>query len=343
MKNIFLILLISIFIYGCSEQNPDEFKSNSIDKNGIKAEANLSVADSSGKLNLKLIIRNNSNKYINIDYASIQISNEEGIRSNPIDFNKDAQSEVKPNSKAEYNLIYLPVNNFQLFREANLTGDLRRKYFLKSDFIYFDNSNPLKDEKINFELNEEFYNSFIKKNGIENKIKIYKYNFDNNEFSQNEIQYLNKIIPVENIEKIKKENKHVHEYNLIANHSVNIADNEILTDGIAIKFSAYKLKDSSYVDFRLVNHGIYTLKIIPQNFKIFFEGKELIPMDNFSNIKNKKDEKGNFIVLRSERFIHKFVYNSDEEFSEFKVDNSGIKINGSDINFFFDKIDFKLK
>jgi hypothetical protein len=277
----------------------------------LLAKASLMAEKRTGKVWLKVLFRNSSKIPLKADPFLAQISNSQGIRSQVMEVS-DTLKTIHKGEIVEYQLAFQPINSLNLYRLAQLKGDLSQTYQIPLDFVSSNQGTNLTIPAITFQMKDSVYQAYLSKYGKDKNLKIYQLGEDFTNFQSELIKYLNKnvplVLPDEEMKKYKESPKQ---------HNVSINEQEMMIDGLVIKLLCYSNAKNTYLNLQLINHSYYPIAL-NVNELIFLQEKDTytptnIGEDKFQYFKKIADNQM-IAILKGERFQYLFEF--DKVFQE---------------------------
>jgi hypothetical protein len=208
-----------------------------------------------------MLVDNYSDDSLKVDPYELQIATGKSVRSD-IAWADLKNVAIAPNSTDTLLFKFAPVNDPALFSRINRTGDMDSVYNIALNFIHKNNGQNVLGEDVRFSLNKATYDNYKAKYAQPRKIILFKFN------SPDKIKQ-QLATNLELLDQERKDSKRTD--------NVDITAGEMLIQGVSVKMSFYGLDSTLYLNFRLINHGGYTLMVDPSQFIIDVDGKPITP------------------------------------------------------------------
>jgi len=271
--HIFLIFLL-VIVFSCSQQKelaPEEvfdkttltFTLTPYANKGIQITGTLDISTKTSEGTLILNIYNGSDTAISIQTSLITIKSDSGYENIPYKY-PAPELTIKKKSSETITLYYKIINNPVLYQRYGLAGDIKNKYWITDDFININNKSPSDSRTIQCIISEDTYQNYLNEFGIEKELITYNPGLDNQTFLQQQGQYLKQhnLLITEHHDDENTKNESLEE------PAVLLSGDEIVLNQLICKFSPYKIKDTYYLYFKIINRYADPVQIDSSKFKI---------------------------------------------------------------------------
>lgn len=203
----------------------------------MKAEA-----DTLGVFRIALTVMNPDKTPVTVSRSGFQLETDAGMRT-PLTLHDTTW--LVTETPVTINLSCRPINSLTFYQQTGLPGDIHAHYLLTNAGIKFEAS--LKTE-------EQALSEYRDRWGYTTRVIVYTPHLGE-DFTDREKMYLTtSVVSAPDIQTIK--------------HGAHVTDQEVLIDGLNMRFNTYALLDTVYLRMRLINRAPFVVSLHPMHMNL---------------------------------------------------------------------------
>ncbi|MEO1051822.1 MAG: hypothetical protein AAFX87_14425 [Bacteroidota bacterium] len=274
---------------------------------------------------------------VTIHCSEAQIALTDGTRSTTLSADCGSQN----TEAGRYFVVkFNPVNSRWLFHQYGLKGDAQPVYSMNLGFLELE-SKRLENYTYEFRSEEQEYQAYLSNYGFEDQLTKFTYAIDQEAFANQQMQYWD-----ENIQEKSPNDEAITEHTGIPTppnqyqQFVQISDQEIAINGMAITLSSYQKADSLHLNLRLVNHSNHILSVKPSHCNVSVNSNILTPEGSILLDQRPLDQSWDEVIKlrKGGRFQGKFTYYTPQGLEEFSFSTDGIFVDTLSTKLFYDNL-----
>ncbi len=256
-----------------------------------------------GLLRADIVFVNRSDQQVVLETAHVTLETEGGNFCEPTDLTDPWG--IGPGASDKKSLRFKPVNNRWLFMKTGLSGDLNHAYVLRINL-------PSGAVSTRFQLSSGDWETYNKQYGTETSLTLFSPHIDITRQQQ-------------------------YQSSQGRSGFVYADQNEISIAGANLQFGAYQLKDTLYLNVKIVNHGNDVIHLYPGQLNLVSDESPQVDTEPF-------------LLKKSQRFIRSYQFLSPEAPDSFSLSKRFILIPSGqgetellvrDIRFLRDSVNFQ--
>ncbi len=312
--------------------------------NGVAITAELVADIAAGKVTASLSIANNSDAAVLVAPYMFQLA-ASGIMTPPVELSTDEDIPLSSGESVNFSLVFLPVNNQELYQQFEIPGDLLKEYYLGLTGILTKDHQPLLEDTLVFSVSDDAYASYRKKYGSEEGMLTYTLSIDEADFIEKQYAYMKEAgfgIHLHEEDHGHEAHDHAGEDNAHEVHQdagedsglmVVLAGDEVVLQDRAVKSGAFFKDGILNVYLRIFNRG-EVIVVDSQKLAVSFDDNLYTPLNDFSGLETGFPAGSvpdlpdtQLAVPRNERVILRLQYAVENAPDSFSLGMNGIMDN----------------